>query len=130
MGIAGLLAAPLGFTVARALHRGAAAVVSIGPIGTGANPMWLALLKSVEYGVLGILLGRAVDRGGATLVGCLACGLLAGLAFGSVAVWLMHPLPTGQMAARAVNEILFPVGCSLVLHVSRLLEQRLSPPSE
>ncbi len=125
MGLAGLLAAPLGFVIARALHRGAAVVVSLGPVGTGASPVWLAILKAVEYGVLGALLGRAADRGGARLGVCLGYGFLAGAIFGGIALWLMQPMPPPTFAARAVNELLFPVGCAGVLHTSRLLERRM-----
>jgi hypothetical protein len=129
MSLAGLLAAPLGFVLARALHRGAASVVSLGAVGTGASPVWLAILKAVEYGVLGALLGRAADRGGARLGPCLGYGFIAGIVFGGIALWLMQPMPAATLVARAVNEMLFPVGCSGVLYASRLLERRIGGPA-
>jgi len=37
---------------------------------------------------------------------------------------LMSPLPVAALVARGVNEILFPVGCSLVLFTAETLGKR------
>lgn len=126
MGIAGFLAAPLGFNVARALHKGAIQILGLGAAAyTGPSPLLLAFIKAVEYGCLGIALGRVGRRFPGALAPAIT-GLLIGLVFGGAILAIViadaaHPLTAAEFASRAINEVIFPVGCSLVLYSTTYL---------
>jgi hypothetical protein len=130
MGILGFLAAPLAFTVSRSLHQGAVKTLEIAGSGVEAPPvLLLALLKAVEYACLGVALGWIGRRvwGGAMVH--LATGLLVGLVFGGTIVGLTYQMSPDPPASAALislgaNEILFPVGCSLVLFAATALGKR------
>jgi hypothetical protein len=130
MGLLGLLAAPLAFNISRGLHQGAVKTLEIAGTGADATPvLLLALLKGVEYGCLGATLGWVGQRpwGGAGVH--IAVGLAIGIVFGGAIVVLTYlsapePLATANVVSRSVNEILFPVGCSLVLFFATALGER------
>lgn len=53
-----------------------------------------------------------------------------GLTFGVVIVMLLaraaaHPMGPVDLAAKGINEVLFPIGCSLVLYASEALSRRM-----
>ena len=59
----------------------------------------------------------------------LATGLLVGLVFGGTIVGLTYqmspdPPATAVLVSLAANEILFPIGCSLVLFAATALGER------
>jgi hypothetical protein len=130
MGILGFLAAPLAFTISRSLHQGAVKTLEIAGSGVEAPPvLLLALLKAVEYACLGVALGWIGRRvwGGAMIH--LAMGLLVGLVFGGTIVGLTYqmspdPPASAELVTLGANEILFPVGCSLVLFAATALGKR------
>jgi hypothetical protein len=130
MGILGFLAAPLAFTISRSLHQGAVKTLEIAGSGVEAPPvLLLALLKAVEYACLGVALGWIGRRvwGGAMVH--LATGLLVGLVFGGTIVGLTYqmspdPPASAELISLGANEILFPVGCSLVLFAATALGKR------
>ena len=58
MGIIGLLAAPLAFSISRSLHQGTVKALEIAGAGSDTTPVLvLALLKALEYGCLGATIG-------------------------------------------------------------------------
>jgi hypothetical protein len=130
MGILGLLAAPLAFTVSRSIHQGAVKTLEIAGSGADAPPvLLLAVLKAVEYACLGLAIGWIGRRAWGGLSAHVATGLVLGLVFGSTIVALtyqMSPEPpaTAALVSRGANEILFPVGCSLVLFAATAMGQR------
>jgi hypothetical protein len=132
MGLAGLLSAPLAFAAARSLHKSAQQALSIIGTGSAASPVVLALVKAVEYGCLGVLLARLARRPGAGARAHGLAGLAVGVVFGGWILWILvhaasgagKPLPALAVASAAVNEILFPVGCSLVIHSAHSLGRR------
>jgi hypothetical protein len=119
MGMAGVLAAPAAFHIARIAHKSAAGALGVaGPAGGGPSPEVMALLKAVEYGVLGAALGQLAKRA-AGPGGYFTTGLLTGLIFAAVILWLAWTGGQAELPAlvsRGVNEILFPIGCALVLY--------------
>ncbi len=131
MGLLGLIAGPIGFYVARAVHKGTLAAFDMAADNPGFNPLFVALLKGLEYGVLGALLG-AIQRkewGGALAHG--VAGAAVGLVFGSIIVYVIitsapKPIPHPALVGRAVNELLFPVGCSLVLYAAEVMGKRMN----
>lgn len=130
MGLLGLLAAPLGFVVARSVHKSVAAALSAaGPAAGVPGPLALALIKGAEYAVLGLVLGWLSRRAKGGLLLHVGCGALVGAAFGGMIFALtvraatVFPSPF-QLASRFVNELLFPIGCATVLYVTQSLAAR------
>ena len=125
MGFLGLLAAPLAFTVARSLHQSAEQVLAVsGTASAGqVSLVLIVLLKGIEYGCLGVTLGWIGRRPWGGALAHVAAGLAVGVVFGGAIVSLTYaaapePLPTAQVVSQAVNEVLFPVGCALILFVA------------
>ena len=129
-GILGLLAAPVAFTVSRSLHQGAVKLSrSPGRWPTLLPLLLLAVLKAVEYACLGVAIGWIGRRAWGGLSAHVATGLLLGLVFGGTIVALTYqmspePLATAALVSRGANEILFPVGCSLVLFAATAMGKR------
>jgi len=130
MGLLGLIAGPIGFYVARAVHKGTLQAFDLAADNPGFNPIFVATLKGLEYGVLGAALGfiQKKEWGGALAHGI--AGAAVGLVFGSIIVYVimtsaLKPIPHPALVGRAVNELLFPVGCSLVLYAAEVMGKRL-----
>jgi Family of unknown function (DUF5317) len=138
MGIAGLLAAPLALTIANTIQKGIAAALNL-PEGAGTASLWVLVLKAAEYGCLAAALGWIGRRAWAGALAYGAAGLLAGIIFGGAALVVAQsaatPLPTAALMVKAVNELVFPVGCALVIFAAEVLGKRVSarrlqqPPS-
>jgi hypothetical protein len=139
MGIAGLLAAPLALTVANTIQKGIAAALNI-PQAGGTAPLWVLVLKAAEYGCLAAALGWIGRRAWAGAPAYAAVGLLAGIVFGGLALTVVAqlaptPLSPAALMVKGVNELVFPVGCALVIFAAEVLGKRVStrrtqqPPS-
>lgn len=131
MGISGLLAAPLGFHIARILHRSASQAMGI-PLssGTGPSPWVIAAMKGLEYGFLGLALGWVSRRTRGGMAIHAATGFICSLVFGGLVLWLTfsasdQPIPMAALAPRVVNEVIHPVGCALVVFGSGALAKSL-----
>ena len=90
----------------------------------------LALLKAVEYGCLGAAIGWIGRRPWGGALAHAAVGLAVGITFGGAIVSFTYwtapePLAAADLFSRGVNEILFPVGCSLVLYSATALGERV-----
>jgi hypothetical protein len=130
MGLLGLAAAPLAFQVARTIHKGMAQALSLA--GGGLPFVSVALvgaLKSLEYGALGWGIGW-VGRRRAGLGAHAGAGLAIGLTFGAGLTLLTSQTPSGlaplpELLAKGINEVLFPIGCSLALYAADALGKRI-----
>lgn len=131
MGVAGLLAAPAGFAIARGLHKGASQALGlVAAAAPGPSPMLVAGIKGLQYAALGLALGWVARKtwggvGAHAGVG-LACGVAFGVPLLALTFQAMPELSAAAVAARGVNELLFPVGCALVLYASDTLGKRLA----
>jgi hypothetical protein len=130
MGLLGLLSAPAGFAVARIVHKVAKdALGAGGTVGAGASPLLIAGLKGVEYAVFGAVLawiGKRAMGLGAHVGAGLAIGLTFGIAIVAATVQAAAVPPAAvDLAAKGVNEVMFPVGCALVLYASGAMAKRL-----
>lgn len=130
MGIAGLLAAPAGFAIARGLHKGAAhALGLVAASATVPSPVLVATVKGVEYALLGLAIGWIARKSWGGVGAHVAVGAAAGVLFGVplmvLTIQALPELALPAIAARATNELLFPVGCALVLYASDTLGKRL-----
>jgi hypothetical protein len=133
MGLLGVLAAPLAFHVSRTFQQGVAKTLEVA--GTSASVgsqtlILLALLKALEYGFLGITINWIGRRPWGGVLAHAAGGLGVGILFGSAILSLTYwtapvPLTAAGLFSRSINEILFPVGCSLVLYTATAVEGRV-----
>jgi hypothetical protein len=131
-GITGLLAAPLALTAANAVQKGVAEAMNAAGVRAGPAPVWVLAIKAAEYGALGLALEWVGRRAWGSALGHLAVGLLTGVVFGGVFLAVMvqsapTPLSTPALLAKGVNELLFPVGCALVVFIAEILRTHLDP---
>lgn len=135
MGLLGLLAAPLAFYIARSLHKGAMQALSLtGDGSAGPSPLLLAVVKGAEYGCFGAVLGWIQKQSWGGALAHVGMGLAVGVVFGGAILVLIlqaapTPPPPAALIARGVNEVLFPVGCSLILFAAEVLGKKARPES-
>jgi hypothetical protein len=109
----------LAFAAMKALQRALSEVVSLPPEQLTPLLFQTGGVKAVEYGLLGVILGWIIRTPKSTLANHAAIGVGFGVVFASILVGLIYlhipapPLP--RIAGTAVNELIFPVGCSMVL---------------
>jgi hypothetical protein len=119
----GLVAAPIGSLLARSSAELAHALAVAAEPAAAPSPLLVAAFRGVEYACLGLALmwlGRSVWSRGLHHAGA---GFLVGLLFGGVllaltAVLTNNPFTTATVGAWIVNELLFPVGCALIVFVN------------
>jgi hypothetical protein len=131
MGVAGLLAAPAGFAIARGLHKGAShALGLVAAAAPGPPPLLVAGIKGLQYAVLGLAITWIARQAWGGVAAHAGVGLAAGLLFGGPLLVLtfqaIPSLTAAAILARTVNEVFFPVGCALVLYASDTLGKRLA----
>jgi hypothetical protein len=130
MGLLGLLAAPTAFEVSRALHKGTLeAMATTGGGGEVLSPVLVGVIKGVEYGCLGLAIAWVGQRPWGGAAAHVAVGLLVGLVFGGTIVALTMestpPPPPADVLSVGVNEVIFPIGCSLVIFSAGALGERM-----
>ena len=129
MGLMGLLAAPAAFEVSRVVHKGTLEALDISGSGD-TSPVLVAVIKGFEYGCLGLAVGWLGRRPWGGAAAHAAAGLAVGLVFGGAIVLLTVPsgaqMSVADLVLRGVNEVLFPLGCSLVLYASVNLGERMT----
>jgi hypothetical protein len=131
-GVTGLLAAPLALTAANAIQKGVAEAVDAANVPAGPAPLWVLAIKAAEYGCLGLALEWVGRRAWGSALGHLGVGLATGVVFGGVFLAVVvqsasTPLSTPALLAKGVNELLFPVGCALVVFIAEVLRTHLDP---
>jgi hypothetical protein len=131
-GVTGLLAAPLALTAANTVQKGVAEAVNAAGVPAGPAPLWILAIKAAEYGALGLALNWVGRRAWGSALGHLAVGLLVGVVFGGVFLTVVvqsapTPLSTPSLVARGLNELLFPVGCALIVFIAEVLRAHLDP---
>ncbi len=131
-GITGLLAAPLALTAANTVQKGVAEAVNAAGVPAGPAPLWVLAIKAAEYGCLGLALNWVGQRAWHSALRHPAVGLLTGVIFGGLFLMVVvqsapTPLATPALVARGLNELLFPVGCALVVFIAEVLRTHLDP---
>ena len=131
MGLLGVLAAPLAFEFSRVLHKGTLeALEASGGGGDNLSPLLVAVIKGIEYGCLGMMVAWLGQRPWGGAVAHMAAGLMVGLIFGGLILLLLlgsspQP-PAADLWSQGMNEILFPVGCSLALFSAGALGEKVA----
>ena len=132
MGFLGLMAAPAAFAIARGLHKAASQALGVPEAGSSAPPvLTLAILKAVEYGLLGFGLALLARRPGSSLRSHLAYGALIGAVSAAVVLGLAitgaaKTPPFLGLLLRGANEVLFPIGCAAVLWTATSLGRKVA----
>ena len=132
MGLAGLIAAPLAFRLAKVFHKSVAETLSVDlPSGGMPTALTLAMIKAIEYALLGFIIGKLGENSKVGFRGHVLIGLTVGIIFGGSVIVLAVTQssttpPIAALVSRAVNEIIFPVGCSIVLYGAQKLGKRIN----
>jgi hypothetical protein len=131
-GVTGLLAAPLALTAANAVQKGVAEAVNAAGVPAGPAPLWVLAIKAAEYGCLGLALEWVGRRAWGSALGHMAVGLVTGVVFGGVFLAVVvqsapTTLSSPSLLARGLNELLFPVGCALVVFIAEVLRAHVDP---
>src|SRR5215212_10713065 len=132
-GTSGVPLCPLAFHISRTLQQGVAKTLEVAAAGAPVGSyilILLALLKAIEYGCLGVIIGWVGRRPWGGALAHVAVGLAVGILFGGAIVSFTYwtapePLAAADLFSRSANEILFPVGCSLVLYSATALGERV-----
>jgi hypothetical protein len=129
-GLLGLVAAPLGFLVARSLHRALNTALGLAGAVAGLSPFLIGGLKGLQYGLFGALLAWLAQQTWGKLGAHLLAGLAFGVTFGLTIVLMMEisapaPTPPVGLVSRCLNELIFPVGCAAVVYASNVMGKRL-----
>ena len=120
-GLAGLISAPSAFLIARGVHEGATEFLAATAAAPGAaSAATMALIRGVEYFCLGAAIIWLGERPWGGAIAHIAAGLIAGALFGGIVLALTPQAAASSisLASLAINELLFPIGCSLVLYSS------------
>jgi hypothetical protein len=128
LGLAGLAGAPIAFTVARGMHKGAAEMMNIAQPGDAIAPALAASIRGVEYMLLGLALFWLSRRKKQSIFSYAATALTIGLVFGAL-VMVLNPGVLGSVTktlAWGVNELIFPVGCTLVIYATTALGKKVT----
>lgn len=129
VGVAGLVAAPIASLLARSIAEGAHAFAFAGtPAGSA---LLVAAVKAVEFACLGYAIGWLGERAWAGATHHAVAGLLAGVVFGGSllalsAVGSPEPSGIGRLMGWAIDELLFPIGCALIVFSVRDLARSAS----
>lgn len=130
MGLLGLIAGPAAFGVAHLLHGAMARSLQGATAGPESpTPGQFAILRAIEFGLLGAVIGIISRRPWGTLRTHAAAGLAFGLVYCGVvlliAVQGSRTLPSAySLTATGLNEVLLPLGCSLVLFAAGAIGRR------
>ena len=121
-GAAGLLAAPAAFVSAKAVQKAVGSAVGASAAASSSLVFWSVLaLKGGQYAVFGAVIAWVASRRWGGLWAHVGIGAASGATFGmaawAVAVFAAEKRPaTPQMLGQAASELVFPVGCALVLY--------------
>ncbi len=130
VGLIGLICAPLAFAGAKGVQRGLGWLLGQ-PLEKYDTLVYLSAgLKALEYALLAMALAFLIGRPRTSVTHFLGVGTLFGFVFRFIFLWLNQshsptPLPPARIVGLALNEMIFPIACSLVIYVvARLAESR------
>ena len=125
MMLMGLVFAPISWLSASTLRQLIKKPLGIaGTSSLAMSTVWVALLRGAEYAVLATLLVMLLNRKGRKRDYLLTGGMI-GAAFGAFNLLILNqPAGMGQVVASSLNEILFPMACSLVVRTGQIAKQR------
>ncbi len=133
-GIFGAVFAPIALVAAKSVQKGVALLLGMPVEGLTGAVIVLGLIKAAEYGFLGAMLAVLMKRDDHQFKRYVLLGLGTGIVFGSALVFASlrmaassgAPLTTAQIAGKTVNEVLFPVGCAIVIYVIQIMSSHIA----
>lgn len=122
-GVIGFVCAPLALGLARGAQRGVNELLGEPAAGGTTALVVIALIKACQYGFLGFMLARLVRQHVERAAPYLFLGLATGMVFGSISILASAitaredgaALTMPELAGVTVNELLFPIGCAMVV---------------
>ena len=131
MGILGIVFAPIALAVSKAGEKFVSTLLH--NLGPGGLSIPVIGVKALEYGLLGWMLGRMLEKNVERVRTYLIAGLLVGLIFGGSNVFFSYQAAAAkkldfgapQLLGTTVNEIVFPIGCSLVIYLGQFLGRHM-----
>ena len=133
VGVVAFFCAPIALAAAKASQK-----VMTGWLGAAEQQAMLSLgtvsvIRAVEYGILGWLLGRLVQASEARPHRFLLSGAAVAVPFGGAVSLLTYyaafsigaPLKTPALVATIINEVIFPIGCAFVIYLGQLVGRSL-----
>lgn len=128
-GIMSAIFAPVAIGLAKASQRMVAGLLEVAEQQAILSLGSVSLLRAVEYGALGYLLGTLAQRSEKRLHRYLAAGLTVGVFLGGAVLALTAffarrsglPFGSAQIATGVINEVVFPVGCAIVIYAGQLV---------
>jgi hypothetical protein len=132
MGFLGLISAPVGFTLAKVAHKSAAQALDVAMAAStsGPTPGQLVVIRALEYLLLGLAVGHISRKPWGRFPVYAGLGFTMGIVVAALVLTITvrtsaAPPPTFALASKGVNEVLFPLGCSVVLYVVNALGRRV-----
>lgn len=128
-GLVSLLVAPLAVALAKSSQKVMAGLVSAAEQEAMLSLSAISILKAIEYGILGWLLARLVQKSETRASRYFGIGALIGLVFGGAIAFFGYQAALGKgiipgvvpIVASLINEVLFPIGCSAVIYAGQLV---------
>jgi hypothetical protein len=132
-GLIGLIAGPAAWGAAKGVQKGVQSMLGVAQDPINNFFLTVSAIKGVEYAVLGAALGYMVGKKWANLPAHLALGLAVGSLFGALFVTMTinftiasgKPLALPAIVGQSINELVFPVGCALVIYAVQRLRRRV-----
>jgi len=135
-GVAGMLSASVAFKIARAVQKGVGAALGVAPaVGSGPSPLVLGIIKAVEYGLLAATISWMAKRKERGAIAHATIGFTTGILFGTIVLAYTYStnfklFSMADAVSRGLNEVLFPVGCSLVLFATEVWAKQWKSAAE
>ncbi|MBZ9677469.1 hypothetical protein [Mesorhizobium sp. ES1-1] len=125
-GLIGAISAPLAMGIAKGTQKVMVSALDLSVKPTIVPLTTLGVLRALEYGLLGWMLARLASREKAHLLHFILAGALIGAVFGGGVTALTIQaafaqdvaLALPQAIATGLNEIVFPIGCALVVYIT------------
>lgn len=128
-GLAGLISVPIGLYLAMILHKAALNGMDLDEAAAGKFLIVPVMIKAVEYALLGIFLVFLINNN-KKFSHFVFTGLLTGIFFGMCQVIFKTnstpaAIPFIKLLPLCLNELIIPVGCSIIIYSSDVLAGKL-----
>jgi hypothetical protein len=128
-GLMSFLVAPLALAIAKSVQKMVAGLLTAVEQQAALSLSFASSVKALEYGLLGWLLARLAQRGELSAASYFGTGAAIGAFFGGTVAWLSYQaaiakgmqMGPAQIGASLINEVVFPVGCALVVYAAQLV---------
>jgi hypothetical protein len=132
-GLIGAISAPLAMGLAKGSQKVMASAIGAAEKPVIMSLMTLGVLRALEYGLLGWALAWLASKSDSRAWHFVVAGALAGIVFGGSITWLTIDIAAAkgiamaspQILATAINEMIFPIGCSLVVYIALRVGRQL-----